>query len=153
MQYGQDGVSKDDMDWARQQHKGKITVTRTEHKSPMFSSEDFIGWFDQEWRDSVRMQRARHELTFADKALLIIDAGPDHLAWTKGQQIRLAQTGKETNTILEFLPAGASAHLQPADQIHNFLKFDRRLFEKLKPAKPDINGNSLARLRPETPTG
>ena len=103
---------KADMDWANQKHKGKITVTRAEHKSHMFTSEDFIEWIDQEWRDSVRMQRNRYGRQFSDKALLLIDAGPDHLAWAKGHQIRPAEIAQATNTSLEFLPDGASAHLQ-----------------------------------------
>lgn len=117
------------MDWANDTFVKDIKVVCLGHNSHMFNSWTFIDWLNTDCRYEVNKQRQRYSEPMTMPYYLIFDMGPDHTAWKDGQQLRIEQISKELNMILKCMPAGGSAHGQPADQIHNLIHAYNRMWQ------------------------
>ena len=76
-------------------------------------------WVDVDVREEYRKQRAiKYGGNHTVKGLLVLDAGPAHTAFKKGEQLRFDELKKEINIEVAMLDGGTSATLNACDQVH-----------------------------------
>lgn len=131
LQYGEGDISQQDIEWANTEYGDRLRVRCLEKRSHMCDAECIIEWLDTEVRADFRQRRKDLDLSHDTKGMLILDAGPHHMAWKKGEQLRRDELCKELNIILVFLDPGSSAHGQPMDQLHNLLRHYAYKYERL----------------------
>ena len=129
LQFGKGKISRVDIDWANETFGKDIKVVCFGHNSHMFNSWTFIDWLNTDCRYEVDKQRQTYNEPMTMPYYLIFDMGPDHTAWKEGRQLRIEQISKELNMIIKCMPAGGSAHGQPADQIHNLIHAYNRMWQ------------------------
>ncbi len=98
IQFGCDGISNEAVEACNKTGCPEVKVVKLEKKSHMFDAEVFVDWFATDCRDEFRRRRAELEErgavpdVWVKTGIMILDSGPDHVAWTAGQQLRLKDT-------------------------------------------------------------
>lgn len=94
-------------------------------------AECIIEWLDNEVRIAFRERRRALGLGWDACGVLILDAGPHHLAKNNGEADRREQLCKEMDIHIVYFDPGASAHGQSMDQIHHLLSHFAGKHERL----------------------
>ena len=146
VQYGEGDISNKDVEWANSDYSEVVRVRCLEKRSHMCDAECIIEWLDTEVREGFRNRRKYLNHDHEVKGMLLLDAGPAHIAWKQGEALRRDELCQELNIKLVFLKPGSSAHGQPMDQLHNILRHYSYKHEKLTLGHYD---NIYSRKAPE----
>ena len=133
-----------------EEFKGSVYILVTKTATHMFDGSLTVEMWEECMTAVFRKRRAELGLTAKDRGLILCDAFTGNSSNKHGEHARREQWLANQNIkVLTSIPGGWSAHGQPNDAIHQYLRYLQRIYEQVALS---VHPNPLARPKLETLT-